>query len=145
MRTGAGLGVDSPEELEEASWTPTHVHGDVPRAQGLSKSGPFGRGLIPAQIDDITDFIENGLYDSTFATSFQPTADDLNYSQNHPTLAAKGAVDGVMLNGSAVDDNDHLSPRDQGLEFLNVDSKIATTVSTVGTRARGSSPTTAHR
>jgi hypothetical protein len=64
--------------------------------------------------------------------SFQPTPDDLNYSVKHPTLAAKGAVDGVLLSGSAIDDNDHLSRRDQGLEFLNVTSRVKTAVSTVG-------------
>jgi hypothetical protein len=52
---------------------------------------------------------------------------------NHPDLAAKGAVDGELLSGSAIDDNDHLARRDQGLEFLDVSSQITTTVSTVGT------------
>ncbi len=38
----------------------------------------------------------------------------------------------MLLSGSAVDDNDHLSRRDQGLEFLNVDSQVTTSVSTAG-------------
>ncbi len=38
----------------------------------------------------------------------------------------------MLLSGLAIDDNDPLSRRDQGLEFLNVTSQVATTVATVG-------------
>ena len=45
---------------------------------------------------------------------------DLAYSKNRPDLAALGAKDGMMLSGLAIDDNDPLARRDQGLEFLDV-------------------------
>jgi len=94
--------------------------------------GTQGLGLTPEQVDDLTDFLENGLYDPTFAASFQPTADDLNYSAMHPTLAAAGAVDGMLLSGLAIDDDDPLSRRDQGLEFLDVTEQAGMSVSTMG-------------
>jgi hypothetical protein len=95
-------------------------------------NGTRGLGLTPDQVGFLTDFLENGLYDSTFAESFQPTKDDLTYSVKHPTLAAKGAVDGVLLSGRAVDDNDPLSRRDQGLDFLDVTARADMKVSTSG-------------
>jgi hypothetical protein len=79
-----------------------------------------GLGLTESQIDDVTDFLENGLYDPSFVTILQPSADDLAYSKNRPDLAALGAKDGMMLSGLAIDDNDPLARRDQGLEFLDV-------------------------
>jgi cytochrome c peroxidase len=87
-----------------------------PRGNGTSA----GLGLTDAQIDDVTDFVENGLYDPSFANSFQPNTDDLAYSKNRPDLAALGAKDGMLLSGLAIDDNDPLARRDQGLEFLDV-------------------------
>jgi cytochrome c peroxidase len=98
-----------------------------PRGEGTQ-----GLGLTPEQVDDLTDFLENGLYDETFAASFQPTADDLNYSEMHPSLAAAGAVDGVLPSGLAIDDNDPLARRDQGLEFLDVTAQASLSVSTAG-------------
>lgn len=83
-----------------------------------------GLGLTEAQIDDITDFLENGLYDPSFAGAFQPDAYDLTYSKHHPELAALGAKDGQMLSGRAIDNDDPLSRRDQGLEFLAVDRQV---------------------
>lgn len=94
--------------------------------------GTQGLGLTAEQVDDLTDFLENGLYDPTFADSFQPNADDLSYSVMHPTLAAAGAVDGLLLSGLAIDDDDPLSRRDQGLEFLDVTAQADMSVSTVG-------------
>jgi hypothetical protein len=79
-----------------------------------------GLGLTESQIDDVTDFLENGLYDPSFVTILQPSADDLAYSKKRPDLAALGAKDGMMLSGLAIDDNDPLARRDQGLEFLDV-------------------------
>jgi cytochrome c peroxidase len=79
-----------------------------------------GLGLTEAEIDDVTDFLENGLYDPSFVTMLQPSADDLAYSKNRPDLAALGAKDGMMLSGLAIDDNDPLARRDEGLEFLDV-------------------------
>ena len=103
-----------------------------PRFTSPRGSGTAGLGLTDAQIDDLTDFIENGLYDATFKDSFNINADDLDYTNKHPTLKAKGAVDGVLPSGSATDDNDPLARRDQGLEFLDVTPHVATTVSTSG-------------
>jgi len=103
-----------------------------PRFTNPRGAGTTGLGLTEAQIDDITEFVENGLYDPTFAASFQPTADDLAYSTKHPTLAAKGAKDEQLLSGAAIDDNDPLARRDQGLEFLNVTSQVTMTPTTAG-------------
>lgn len=88
----------------------------APRGSGT----PRGLGLTEAQVDDVTDFLENGLYDASFVTTLQPSADDLAYSKNRPDLAALGAKDGMMLSGLAIDSNDPLARRDQGLEFLDV-------------------------
>jgi len=93
----------------------THPRGD--------NSAP-GLGLGDDQMDALTDFIENGLYDPTFAQNFQPNDADLSYSRDHPELAALGAKDGQMLSGLAIDDNDPLSRRDQGLEFLDVTRQL---------------------
>jgi cytochrome c peroxidase len=101
-----------------------------PRGAGA----PPGLGLSEAQVDDISDFLENGLYDPSFADSFQPNANDLAYSKNRPDLAALGAKDGMMLSGLAIDDNDALSRRDQGLEFLDVTQQATTTVTSSGTQ-----------
>jgi cytochrome c peroxidase len=103
-----------------------------PRFTSPRGAGTKGLGLTDAQLDDLTDFLENALYDASFKDTFNLNADDLTYSAKHPTLAAKGAVDGVLLSGSAMDDNDPLSRRDQGLEFLDVTAKVATTVATSG-------------
>jgi Di-haem cytochrome c peroxidase len=86
-----------------------------------------GLGLDEDQIDALTDFLEDGLYDPTFAKSFKPTEEDLNYSKNRPDLAALGAKDGQLLSGKAIDNDDPLSRRDQGLEFLDVTSQTSTT------------------
>lgn len=99
-----------------------------PRGPGY----PRGLGLTPRQIDDLTDFIENALYDPTFVTydpksrtdTLQPNPRDLAYSKYRPDLAALGAKDGLMPSGLAIDDNDPLARRDQGLEFLDVTSKL---------------------
>jgi hypothetical protein len=85
---------------------------------------PRGLGLTDDQIDAVADFLENGLYDSGFAHAFQPTESDLSYSTNHPELAVLGAKDGQLLSGLAVDNNDPLSRRDEGLEFLDVTRKV---------------------
>jgi cytochrome c peroxidase len=87
-------------------------------------SAPPGLGLRDSQVDALTDFIENGLYDPGFAESFRPNADDLAYSRYHPELAALGALDGQLLSGRAIDNDDPLSRRDQGLEFLDVTDRV---------------------
>ena len=55
--------------------------------------------------------------------TFQPNARDLTVSKFRPDLAALGAKDGLMPSGLAIDNNDPLSRRDQGLEFLDVTSQ----------------------
>lgn len=92
-----------------------------------------GLGLSERQVDDLTDFIENGLYDPAFrkfdpnssTDSFQPNERDLTYSKYRPDLAALGAKDGFVISGLAIDNNDPLSRRDQGLEFLDVTAQTS--------------------
>jgi Di-haem cytochrome c peroxidase len=103
-----------------------------PRFTSPRGEGTRGLGLTQGQVDDLTDFLENGLYDASFAEAFQPSADDLSYSVNHPSLAALGAVDGLLLSGLAIDDNDPLARRDQGLEFLDVTAQVSMSVATAG-------------
>jgi Di-haem cytochrome c peroxidase len=98
-----------------------------PRGPGY----PVGLGLSKRQVDDLTDFLENGLYDPAFRDDdpksttdrFQPSKRDLTYSKYRPDLAALGAKDGFMPSGLAINNNDPLSRRDQGLEFLSVTSQ----------------------
>ncbi|MFL5306132.1 MAG: cytochrome-c peroxidase [Polyangia bacterium] len=85
---------------------------------------PRGLGLGEEQMDALADFLENGLYDAGFAAGFQPNDRDLIYSQNHPELVPLGAKDGQLLSGRAVDNDDPLSRRDEGLEFLDVTSQL---------------------
>ena len=85
---------------------------------------PRGLGLREDQIDAVTDFLENGLYDPGFVQAFQPNTSDLTYSAYRPELAALGAKDGQLLSGLAVDNDDPLSRRDQGLEFLDVTRQL---------------------
>jgi cytochrome c peroxidase len=100
-----------------------------PRGAGY----PRGLGLSASQVDDITDFLENALYDPALVSydpnsttdTFQPNVHDLTYSKYHPDLARLGAKDGYMISGLAIDDNDPLARRDEGLEFLNVTSQCA--------------------
>ena len=99
-----------------------------PRGDG----SPRGLGLSDDQVNDLTDFIENGLYDSAFV-HFDPnsTTDtitlnerDVTYSKYRPDLAALGAVDGRPGSGRPADNDDALSRRDMGLEFLNVTGRV---------------------
>lgn len=91
-----------------------------------------GLGLSAEQVDDLTDFLENALYDPAFVKydpnsstgTLQPNERDLTYSKYRPDLAALGAKDGFVLSGLAIDNNDALSRRDQGLEFLDVTSQV---------------------
>ena len=100
-----------------------------PRGPGY----PRGLGMTARQVDEITDFLENALYDPALVKydpqsstdSFQPNERDLTYSKYRPDLADLGAQDGFMLSGLAIDDNDPLARRDQGLEFLDVTEQCA--------------------
>lgn len=103
---------------------------------------PRGLGLSDGQVDDLADFIENGLYDPAFV-HFDPNsttdtlalnARDVTYSTFRPDLAALGAIDGFPGSGRPADNDDALSRRDMGLEFLDVTSKLAVTRDT-GARA----------
>jgi hypothetical protein len=102
-----------------------------PRGPGY----PVGLGLSEKQVDDLADFLENALYDPAFVhfdrksstDTLQPNERDLTYSKYRPDLAALGAKDGFMLSGLAIDDNDPLARRDQGLEFLDVTSQATIT------------------
>ena len=81
-----------------------------PRGPGY----PAGLGLSRRQVDDLTDFLENGLYDPAFRDDdpksttdrFQPSKRDLTYSKFRPDLAALGAKDGFMPSGLAINNND---------------------------------------
>ena len=99
-----------------------------PRGSGSNR----GIGLNEHQIDDVVDFIENGLYDPAFVhydpksttRVFQLSPPDIVYSIYRPDLAALGAEDGQTLSGKAQDNDDPLSRRDMGLEFLDVTDRV---------------------
>jgi len=99
--------------------------------------------LTNDQVDDLTDFLENGLYDPAFVKfdpnsstgTLQPNERDLTYSKYRPDLAALGAKDGFVISGLATDNNDPLSRRDQGLEFLDVTPQ--TTTERIGSNSQG--------
>jgi len=99
-----------------------------PRGPG----SPRGLGLSDEQMDDLTDFIENALYDPAFV-HFDPSSTtdtiklnerDVTYSVYRPDLAALGAVDGRPGSGRPQDNDDALSRRDMGLEFLDVTAQL---------------------
>jgi hypothetical protein len=108
--------------------------------------GPLvrGLGLSEEQVDDITDFLENALFDpalvrfdpNSSTDTFQPNERDVTYSQFHPELVPLGAKDGFLLSGLAIDSNDPLTRRDEGLEFLDV-----TTETTISLVSRQVNPT----
>ncbi len=99
-----------------------------PRGPGF----PPGLGLTEEQVDQLTDFIENGLYDPALSHydpqsptrlfNLDPT--ELTYSKYRPDLAALGAKDGRVISGRAMDDNDPLTRRDEGFEFLDVTTRV---------------------
>jgi cytochrome c peroxidase len=72
-----------------------------PRGPGY----PRGLGLAEAQVDDLSAFLENALYDPglvkydprSSTDTLQPNERDLHYSKYHPELVALGAKDGMML------------------------------------------------
>jgi len=113
----------------------THPRGD---------DAPPGLGLSEDQVDAVTDFVENGLYDPAFVNhdprsttrTFQPNEDDLAFSRNRPDLAALGAKDGQLLSGRAIDNDDPLSRRDAGLEFLDVTTQLTRTLVVARQEAR---------
>jgi cytochrome c peroxidase len=112
---------------------------------------PSGLGLSEQQVDDLTDFLENALYDPGFVhydpqsstDTLQPNERDLTFSKFRPDLAALGAIDGLMLSGRAIDNNDPLSRRDQGLEFLDVTSQA--TIERISSNSLGGRQTDEYR
>jgi hypothetical protein len=118
-----------------------------PRGPGY----PRGLGLMSQQMNDLTDFLENALYDPALVQfdpksstdTLQPNERDLTYSTYHPELAALGAKDGEMLSGLAIDSNDPLARRDQGLEFLDVTSR--TSIENTASNANGNRQTDRYR
>src|SRR5882762_3394846 len=111
-----------------------------PRGPG----SPPGLGLSDDQVKDISDFVENALFDPAFVNfdpnsttiTMQPNARDLTYSVYRPDLAALGAKDGFMPSGRPVSNNDPLSRRDAGLEFLNVTSQARTELTSSASTGR---------
>lgn len=113
-----------------------------PRGPGT----PAGLGLSEDQIDDLTDFLENALYDPGFVyydpksptRMFELDPTDVLYSVYRPDLAALGAVDGRPASGRPQNNDDALSRRDMGLEFLNVTSQVNIALIDAGAAGRGS-------
>jgi len=91
-----------------------------PRGAG----NPNGLGLSEEQVDDLTEFLEDALYDPALVKydprsttdTLQPNEHDLAYSKYHPELISLGAKDGMMLSLGAIDDNDPLTRRDEGID-----------------------------
>ncbi|MBS1826613.1 MAG: hypothetical protein JST93_14960 [Acidobacteria bacterium] len=102
-----------------------------PRGSGM----PAGLGLSEAQVDELTDFLENALYDPALVQydpysstrTLEPNEQDLMYSKYRPDLAALGARDGRMPSGLPRSNDDALSRRDMGLEFLDVTNVVTVT------------------
>jgi Di-haem cytochrome c peroxidase len=117
-----------PQNAQAAAASSFTTRFSHPRGPG----SPSGLGLSDDQVDDLTDFIENALYDPAFV-HFHPnsTTDtiklnerDVTYSVYRPDLAALGAIDGRPGSGRPQDNDDALSRRDMGLEFLDVTSRV---------------------
>lgn len=102
-----------------------------PRGEGTAP----GLGLSEEDVDALVDFLENGLYDPAFVNfdpnssteTFELNERDLNYSVNRPDLAALGARDKLVASGLCKANDDKLSRRDLGLEFLDVSSRLKVT------------------
>jgi cytochrome c peroxidase len=117
-----------PQNAQAAAASTFTTRFSRPRGPG----SPRGLGLSDDQVNDLTDFIENALYDPAFV-HFDPnsTTDtiklndrDVTYSVYRPDLAALGAVDGLPGSGRPPDNDDALSRRDMGLEFLDVTTQV---------------------
>ena len=117
-----------PQDAEAAAASTFTTRFSYPRGLGSRR----GLGLSDRQVDDLTDFLENALYDPAFAR-FDPNSPtdtfplnerDFLYSVYRPDLAALGAVDGRPASGLPPDNDDALSRRDMGLEFLDVTGQV---------------------
>lgn len=110
-----------PQDAEAAAASTLTERFTFPRGPGSER----GLGLSDAQVDDLTDFLENALYDPTFISTFMLTEPEMNYTVYRPDLVALGAIDGRPVSGLPQDNNDPLSRRDMGLEFLDVTAQMA--------------------
>ena len=94
---------------------------------------------------DLSDFLENGLYDPAFVShdpnsstrTFQLNERDFTYSKYRPDLAALGAIDGRPASGLPQDNDDALSRRDMGLEFLDVSAQARITLNDSDSKGDG--------
>ena len=117
-----------PQDAEAAAASTFTPRFSNPRGTG----SPRGLGLSGNQVDDLTDFLENALYDPALVRfdpdsttkTLEPNEQDLTFSIFRPDLAALGAVDGFMPSGLPRSNDDALSRRDMGLEFLDVTAKL---------------------
>ena len=113
-----------PQDISAGAASTLSARFTNPRGSGY----PRGLGLSEQQVGDLTDFLEHALHDPAFVNfdprsstdTLQPNIRDLTYSKYRPDLAALGAKDGLMPSGLAIGNNDPLSRRDMGLEFLDV-------------------------
>jgi cytochrome c peroxidase len=127
-----------PQDAEAAAAGTLTTRFTHPRGPG----SPRGLGLNDGQVEDLADFLENGLYDPAFVhfdpnsptRMFQLSPPDFLYSVYRPDLFALGAVDGRPLSGLPQDNDDALSRRDMGLEFLDVTDRV--TVALIATDSR---------
>jgi cytochrome c peroxidase len=128
------LGV--PQDAQAAAAGTLTTRFTNPRGAGSRR----GLGLSDRQVDDLTDFLENGLYDPAFVrfdaarpnAMFELSPLDVLYSIYRPDLAALGAVDGRPASGLPPNNDDALSRRDMGLEFLDVTDRVRTGLLEVG-------------
>jgi cytochrome c peroxidase len=105
----------------------------TPRFTNPRGDGSVGLGLNEDQVTELSDFLENALYDPAFVhfdpesttETFAPNERDLSYSIYRPDLAALGATDGRMPSGRPFSNDDALSRRDMGLEFLDVTAQLS--------------------
>lgn len=123
-----------PQDAEAAAAGTLSKRFTHPRGRG---SDP-GLGLSEDQVGDLTDFLEYGLYDPAFVKfdpksptkMFQLSPPDFLYSVYRPDLVELGAadgrpaIDGRPLSGKAQDNDDPLSRRDMGIEFLDVTAQL---------------------
>ena len=87
-----------PQDAQAAAADSFTTRFSHPRGPG----SPRGLGLSEDQVADLTDFIENALYDPAFVhfdpnsttDTFKLNERDVTYSVYRPDLAALGAVDG---------------------------------------------------
>src|SRR5712691_1985361 len=127
-----------PQNAQAAAASTFTTRFSHPRGPG----SPRGLGLSEDQLDYLTDFIEDDVYDPAFVL-FDPNVmpntiklneRDVTYSVYRPDLTALGAVDGRPGSGRPQDNDDALSRRDMGLEFLDVTNRVNVALIAAGSR-----------